>query len=189
MNYSKRWKEYLRSTQGQVSLFAATFAGAIVLAVVSVAVRSVFFERFVREDYPIADDRLINLVTETTRIGAPPNAGNHFTEEELDQIYGAWISDSIADPDGRVADYLFAVYGRQLLDRIRVTFVAGSNVQKLRAVELIEHAAAGKYRGEALELCQFFRRRAIRRHEPRLENQIDSVIRKLTAANKSVTSD
>lgn len=179
----------MRSTRGQVSLFAATFAGAIVLAVASVAVRSVFFERFVRENYPVADERLMKTVAEIARIGAPPNAGNQFTEEELDQIYGAWISDSIADPDGRAAGYLFAVYGRQLLDKIRVTFVAGSNVQKLRAIELIQHAAGGKHRREAVELCREFRRRAVRRRETHLKNQFDSVIRKLTAANNSVTSN
>jgi hypothetical protein len=52
---SPRLRWFIKSAQGQLTLLGLTFVGAIGLAVVTVALRSVLFEPYIREAYPPLD--------------------------------------------------------------------------------------------------------------------------------------
>jgi hypothetical protein len=56
-------REYIRSVHGQLSLMALAFAGAVGLAVVSVCLRSAFFERYARELHPPLEGNLKDLAS------------------------------------------------------------------------------------------------------------------------------
>ena len=50
-------KAFLRSVPGQLSLLGVTFLGAIALAVLTILLRDILFEPYIREKYPPADAR------------------------------------------------------------------------------------------------------------------------------------
>jgi hypothetical protein len=58
---SPRWRRFLRSVQGQLTLLGVTFVGAVGLAILTIALRPVLFESYIREKYPAADVSVIQL--------------------------------------------------------------------------------------------------------------------------------
>src|SRR5205085_10290248 len=111
----KGLKAFVRSASGQLALLAVTYVGALVLALGSIALRDVFFERYVREKYPLLDagleaavremaagqgraGGLLALAQERAKRQTDDRWGERDPEAEaldrvLDTVYGAWIED------------------------------------------------------------------------------------------------
>lgn len=182
----KRWLSatFLRSVHGQLLLLAGTYAGAVVLAVVAVGLRSVFFDRYVRETFPQPSERVLSLMkqvatSEGRLAGRDSTSIRELSGPELEQAYGAWIRDPALDPRGRTASLLLWAHPEFMIKRIRLTCVAGSPAQQARALELLAHDHDRSTHSEAQFLCQFLKARAHRRGEVGLFKQADEALRQL----------
>ena len=171
-------KAYLRSVTGQLQVLAAVFAGALVLAVVTLSLRSALFERFVREKMkPLPEALERDLAQDPTGRrcldGAP---------EDTDLIYGAWIERDGLDPGGELARSMFTLKTERALERARVTLVAGSAAQRRRAVEFLSRAEGTEASRRAAELCRHAEARARRRGEEELLHRAESVEARLESS-------
>jgi hypothetical protein len=165
---------YLRSVQGQMSLFGVVFVGGVVLAVAAVCLRDRLFAPFVREKYPPLDDELAARAREE----APADL-DRLGPGELEQLYGAWIEIPDLDADGRLARRLAEAQGRWLLPRLRRTLVVGNAAQRGRALDWLLLVPLERS-AEAVELARAARARAARRKEEELLHRADVVLEKLS---------
>lgn len=182
----KRWLSapFLRSVQGQLVLLAGTYTGAVVLAILAVGLRSVFFDRYVRETFPAPSERVLALMNRVAHSNGPltdrdSEAIRELSGPELEAAYGAWLNTKALDPRGRVTMLLLWPHSAFMIKRIRITCIAGSLAQQARALELLARDPDRSTKDEALSLCQFLRERAHRRGEGGLRKQADEALHQL----------
>ncbi|MBI4606381.1 MAG: hypothetical protein HY721_30820 [Planctomycetes bacterium] len=173
-------RDGIRSPRGQLALLAGAYAGALVLAVVALALRSAFFESFVREKHPPLPEGLKGKV-ERLRAGEGPG---QVTPEEAADLYGAWIDDPALDPEGRVPRALLSggpsgMSASALSAAVRRTLAAGSAAQRLRALGFLAGAAHPALRDEALRLARSLTEHARRRGEREIVVRGEAVLREI----------
>ena len=137
---------YLRSVRGQLSLLGAAYGGAVLLAVVAVCVRSIFFEHFFFEHFEPPSPRLQQLAGDLAAGRAGPAQVAVEKAEDRQVLYGAWLSQPAQE---LMARSLLAADGRRILERIRRTLVTGDLPQRTRAVELLGLVTADDLKPEA----------------------------------------
>ncbi len=200
---------YIRSIHGQLSLLAATYSGAIVLAIAAWSCRSLFFEPYVREKFPPLPGEVAAVLPTIAAGHAPAEALSTAIEplalEEAKKnmrfgvkeprpaeveaarhrlwhgVYGAWIERDNHAADGRIAAILHAQGAPFVLERIRQSLVVGSPRQRRRALDLLGEIPDPAGKAEARSLADFARQRAERRQETALVEQAEATSRKLGA--------
>jgi hypothetical protein len=160
-------RTFMRSVPGQLTLLGVTFAGALALAIVTLCLRSVFFERFVYDKHPKLEEPLATLAQDLAAGRAGTAQIDDAIKEEakrkarpsrvpgdpseplppevarmmvLDVLYGAWLADSPeepSDPLGKLARELMTSYSSDTLALVKRTLTVGNPEQRLRAVELL----------------------------------------------------
>src|SRR5262249_1741501 len=140
-----------RSVPVQLALLGATFVGAIGLAVVTVCLRSTFFEPYVRETYAPAAEDPLRLVARLERPASakksePKDSLEAATEEaqkraqeaaDWDALYALWMNPRDEGPDPERVRRLLWTQPEATLERIRATSVVGRPAQRARALELL----------------------------------------------------
>jgi hypothetical protein len=190
----------IRSVQGQLGLLALTYAGGVMLAVLALCLRDIFFEKYIREKYPPLGEASGALVTrlaagrgsvedldKLAEEQAKQRAGEFPVErvypqvqnELMDAVYGAWIEDPERDPDGNLARRLLSAKAEFIIARIRRTLAAGSPGQRLRAVEWLALGPPKDHETEWLDLALWARARSQRRGETELANRAGAVVHQL----------
>jgi hypothetical protein len=178
------WRDRVRSARGQMMLFGLTFLGAVVLAVVAVCLRDVFFERFVREKYPpLAEgdrDRAGDLAAANVEPGKLEELLRDLGGAPLrEAVYGAWIEEPDLDPQRRLARRLAVAQPDWLLERLARTLVAGNPQQRGRATQWLA-LLPDEQNHRARELARFARIRAERRREDNLIAEADAALETLS---------
>jgi len=189
-----RWRAFLRSVPGQLSLFGITFLGAVVLAVVGLFFRDSFFERHSHEHYKplssatekVAKELLRNDLTAEQEKKALEQLGEMPSEREqqLDELYGTWIEDRLQepgqrlDPNNRLARRLMRLCGSEMLQRVGRTLVVGNAAQRSRALQMLELADSEALRPGSIELARYARTRAERRGDVDLAHQAADLLRR-----------
>jgi hypothetical protein len=195
----KLTRQFIRSVQGQLSLLAATYAGAILLALGAWIFRSILFEPYIREKFPplkadlavallqVADGQadpgtlaktIDELAEKETRAGDIDSARDKLWAE----IYGEWINRDDLDPANRLAGVFLSEQNCLIFERLRRTLVAGNEQQRGRALYLLGLTATDEDRALARQLCAYARERALRRNEPELVRQAEQVLNALGPA-------
>lgn len=165
---TKDWKIFLRSVRGQFTLLGITYAGALVLAIGAVCTRSLLFERFVREKHPPLPSALRSVAEDFSSGRTHGKRFESLSSAELDALYGAWISEFVADPHARLAMALWKHHGEETMNRLRGTLVAGNRKQQMRALDLLAFQARGELRPVVAELSRYALDRARRRGDDEL---------------------
>jgi hypothetical protein len=133
------WLKALRTVRGQVILFAATFLGAIVLALLALLLRERVFEYYVREKYPVLAEVNRKRIEELSAQDVDPKRldellGAVGQPDNWAQVYGAWIEQPGLDPDDRLGKRLASAFSDHLPERLKRTLVAGNLEQRGRAL-------------------------------------------------------
>jgi hypothetical protein len=195
---------YIRSLRGQLSLLAAVYLGAVVLAIAAGCGRTWLFEPYIHERFPPVPNRLAGPVRDLAEGKSAPEqleeviaavARQEAASEDakvrrqqkeessrarlLDAVYGTWIEDAASDPHGRLAAFLLSEPSGSIIERIRQTLVLGDERQRSRAMHLLRFASTAAVKPEAMALCAYARQRAQRRREPELVRQADAVLQHL----------
>lgn len=172
-----RW---LRSVQGQLTLLAGVLAGAVVLAVATVCLREVVFERTVYQRLPEVPAEVADAVTAFARDEAATQPAVREGETEL--VYVVWLTDdtSSEQPD-RVARYLASEpLAKQTLGWVRRTLATGNPSQRQRALSLLGYFAdSPEHARTALTLARRERERAKQRGEAELVETAQTVVERL----------
>jgi hypothetical protein len=155
---------WLRSVPGQLALLGGAYLGAVVLAVVALCLRGVFFERFIGETYRAAPEDLTAALRAAAAGEATPEQLRRL-EEDPNLLYDVWMANADLDPQGRLARRLLARHGRLTLERVRRTLALGTAAQRGRALDLLALADEAELRPEVVQLCRYELRRARRRGE------------------------
>jgi hypothetical protein len=191
----RSWRAWLRSVRGQLSLLAATFAGAVALAVVMVCLRGLVFERYVREVYPPlegwSEEAAQLLAAPNTSAGRIAELGKEMQRridrhddpkrryQDLERIYGAWISEGRASASPLLPGRLTRLQRDWVLQRLRRTLVAGRPTQRAAALSWMEIIVVEPEGGdEVVALAEYARRRAVARNEPDLQRLAEAVLAK-----------
>ena len=172
-------REFLRTVRGQLSLLAAAYVGALVLALAALCLRSLFFERFVHDKFAPVPERLQTLAADLAAGRGDPGQLRALSSEDVNLIYGAWLDQPDLDPAGRLARDLLTADGARILERVRRTLVAGNPAQRARAVELLGLVDVAELKPEVCFLCDYAARKAQRRGEAELAGQADAVLDRL----------
>ncbi len=198
MTFSKRWPfiepEKARSVPVQLALLGVTFVGALGLAVLSLCLRSIFFERYVRETYAPLTESAEELISRLERPKVeskkekaeeePPVADPAVERRKLADwhaVYSLWMNPP-ADPvvdEARLRKLLWSK-PEATLERIRATSVVGNPAQRTRALELLSSVPASPVRDDAVALSRFVRERARRRGELSLFTRAEQIYQMLT---------
>lgn len=183
----KLHKTWLRSAAGQLSLLGVTYLGALALAGLSLPLRDVFFERYVREKYPPLTGQAERLThdlaagragaeevrTLADGLAARPAGGDREREAArraaLDQLiwtlYGAWISEPALDPKNILRNCLLNDFSGSTIQRVRITLAVGNAFQRRRSVEFLTAPPARADSSEVADLLRYAAQRAERRGE------------------------
>ncbi len=152
-------REGLRSPRAHAWLFAGTLLAALVAAG-GMASQRAFFERFVRERVVEPEPALAALIERVRRGDASADDELRGVAREAGAaLYGAFLSGDPHqhdddDGDARLARLLVEADAASVAMRVERTLVAGSALQRLRAVELVLFApdpAFGPVINRALE--------------------------------------
>lgn len=157
----RNWAYFMRTLRGQFCLIGALYLGALVLAVVAICLRTVFFEGFVREKYAEATERSTDLLKEVADRGRC----QELSKKELENLYGAILRENQPDERRPIVRTLFDTQGEFLLERIRRTLAAGNPEQRRTALTLLEECPLD-LRDKARTLCDYAQIRARHRGEP-----------------------
>jgi hypothetical protein len=182
---SQAWKQRVRSVQGQLALLAVTYAGALGLVVLALVLRTVLFERYVREKFEPMPAPLQAAAQRIASGQQPADSVMAFNQKEDGLLYGALLQHGVEDPEHRLADALAHHRPRWLLDQVRGTLVAGSLPQRQRALDLLCSISAEPLRPEMVRLCEFCCQRATVRGEPAMLDRARDLIRDLQHAEKT----
>jgi hypothetical protein len=192
---TERWPIFeparLRSVPVQLGLLAATFVGALGLAVVALAVRNVFFESYVRESYAPLSEAPESLLTRLERTATPAKRSEDEEESaqaapdskelaDWDALFSLWMNPHPDAPSEQRVRRLLWTREEPTLDRVRTTSVVGNRSQRARALELLASVPAARVRNDAIRLCRFVRERARRRGERDLFTRAEQVFRSLS---------
>lgn len=190
-------KKRLRSAPGQLSSLGVLFLGAIALGIVVVCLRSSVFERYSRETYSSLDDRTRPLAqilaVREIREDQLAEVGNQLAERsqnvtlnsqqnnaqptDLERLYGAWMQDEIADPDGLFPRRLTRLQRDWVFDRLKVTCVAGSPAQQARALVWLRLVSEDRGNFDrARELAEYVRRKAERCGFAEIQHQAEAIL-------------
>jgi hypothetical protein len=179
-----------RSVAVQLGLLGVTFVGALGLAVVALCLRSLFFEKYVREIHAPPAENAEALVSRLEHPGPAEDrprglsvevrlAADRRAAADWDALYGLWMSPIPGSPaEARVVKLLWS-RPEATLARIRATSVVGNPDQRARALVLLSSVPASPVRKDAAGLCRFVRERARRRGEWSLFTRADQVYRAL----------
>lgn len=190
---TEAWKAWVRSVRGQLSLLAATLAGAVAVSVVIVCLRGVLFEHYVREKYPPAGAWAEEAARDLTVPDAPPTRLTEIRTaaakmynlacetkrpaKELEELYGFWIENPHLDPHGSLAVRLTQYVPEWVVARLRRTLAAGSPTQRERALQwLLAIADVNEVAGSVRELATQARHRAATRGEESIRLQAEAVL-------------
>jgi hypothetical protein len=206
MTFSSRWPfiepERARSVPVQLGLLGVTFVGALGLALLTLCLRSIFFERYVRETYPPLTESAEALMTRLEHPPAEPEppkpkekspepipieepATNRRFAADWDSLYSLWMNPP-AEPldEGRLRKLLWSK-PEATLPRVRTTSVVGNVAQRTRALELLSSIPDSPVRDDAVALSWFVRERARRRGERSLFTRADQVYQKLVTHHQA----
>jgi hypothetical protein len=187
---------WARSVPAQMGLLAATFAGAIVLALVTLGLRALVFERYVRETYPPSTEHPRALVerleSALSSAGKPAADADELADgpadpqtvalreaADWDALYALWMTRPAGGPGEQRLRTLLWSRPAATLERIRGTSVVGNLAQRSRALELLASVPASHSSSDALRLCRYVRERARRRGEHDLFTRADRVLQSL----------
>lgn len=176
---------WLRSIEGQLGLFAATFAGAVVLAVAAIALRGRLFEPYFHEKYPALTERQGERARELAGEKIPRGRRLELVESltesptAFEATYGAAIRDADIDPQGRLMAALMEELPDRVLARLRKTLLVGNADQRRRALGYLGRIVPQNRRNEAAELVRAARTRAARRGESELVEEADAALARL----------
>ena len=129
-----RWRDpgHVRSVRGQLELLGWVLLGAAVLAVALVPLRSSFFEGFVREKPPAADEGLRLVVDRFMRGEAPPDS-LLADQGWRDRLYRLLASESNVEAVSSAISLLRSRDQDHTVRSLHRTLVVGSSVQRLWA--------------------------------------------------------
>jgi hypothetical protein len=170
-------KPYLRSAHFQMLLFAATFVGAVVLAIAALSLRGVLFEPYCLAKFPKLEQTV--FAKELAEGKGDPKRLKDLPDAELHALFGTLVNDPESDPHDHVAKALLSVRSASILDKIRITLVLGNREQRMRSVELLARFVDSDRQAEAAQLCRFARDKAWRRGETDLQQQAETVLVRL----------
>jgi hypothetical protein len=173
-------RQGLRSLQGQLTLLALAYVGALLLALVALCCRSLFFERFLGETFRAASEDLAPLLQAAADGTARGPELLKLKNADGDVLYEAWMHDEQLDRQGRLARYLFSVQGDLILERARRTLAVGTREQKARALDLLGWTDSPELRREADRLGRRALERALRRGEDELGGRARDLLQKLS---------
>ncbi|GAA4428717.1 hypothetical protein [Bremerella cremea] len=171
-------KAELRSAKIQGLMLIGVLLGAIGLAVVSLCVRELFFEKYVREKFPEITEKVTRraqFLVETN----PANNPNPVESTEEEWLYAAWIQDEQLDPQGSLAQQLFELAPEHMLDRCCRTLVVGNIEQRQRALQLLSFAPPQDHVDEIRRLATYAREKSSRREEAALVTAADGLLARL----------
>ncbi|MBM83686.1 MAG: hypothetical protein CMJ78_24265 [Planctomycetaceae bacterium] len=172
-------KLYLRSARGQLTLIAVVLVGAVVMAAISVGLRSLFFDGTIRQKLPSATEQVQKIVERITEGKGDIARVDEFTDRELQEVYGLLINEPEVDTERIISARLSSQHTGYMLRQLRVTHVVGNQIQRTQALELMNLINDPKVAQEALKLGRFALRRAKNRQEPAIVKKATSVIRHL----------
>lgn len=173
MKTDRPWKNVLRSPRGQFILLAIAFGGALLLAGTALAMRSLVFERFVREKYPPATDALRTTLAAAVHDESKRKGAADLSADDFFIAYGLSINEEIDDPGLRLPRAWAASRPQELFDRLRATSVAGSRGQRLRAIEFLDLIVDPRLAEERERWKALLRERARRRGETEIVERLD----------------
>lgn len=173
---SKAIRRKLKTAEGQLMLLAATFAGALVLAVGTLCFRSVLFEPYIRHRVAELGDDLKERGKKVASGKEPAESLKKLTATQVAGLYGGLINGTLDDDENLLADSLFKFHSPVLMDRLQITAAVGNHNQRLKAVELLKISGKDN-RSRAAELCRHHFDRARRTGNTELRKHAEAVLR------------
>lgn len=180
MNY-KSIRRRLKTARGQLLLLAATFAGALVLAVGALCLKSVLFEPCIRHRVAELSDDLAERGGKVASGEQPAESLKKLTSTQVAALYGGLINGRLDDDGNRLTGSLFEFQSPVLMDRLKITAAVGNPSQRQRAVELLRISGEDN-RPRAVELCRHIYDRARRTGDKELGELSESVLRELESS-------
>ncbi|MCC6458867.1 MAG: hypothetical protein IT260_00250 [Saprospiraceae bacterium] len=162
--------DFLRSPRGMLALFACTFAGAVLLAVAA-AFNRPFFEKFVAEKYGVVTAQEDSLMR-TTDPASFVRKVQLLTPGKQTRLYEIWMQRPGKYPEQMPA-WILSGNRDTLFQRIRVTLLAGSAVQRQMAALFLSRTRLP----EAKVMLLDERKRAYRRDEQDVVSYLDELLR------------
>ena len=164
----RTFADFLRSPKGILALFAATFAGAAVLALAA-AFNRPFFEKYVSEKYSVVTAQEDSLMR-TTDAAAFVRKVQLLTPGKQTRLYEVWMQQPGKYPE-QMPSWIMSGNTDSLFHRVRITLVAGSAVQRQMAALFLSRSG----RPEARAILTEERQRALRRDEQDVVSYIDEL--------------
>jgi hypothetical protein len=179
----KTIRRKLKTAEGQLLLLAATFAGALVMAVGTLVARPFLFEPYIRHRVVELPDALKERGEQVASGELAADSLKNLTVAQVAGLYGGLINNSFDDGENRVAESLFKFHSEVLMDRLKTTAAVGNHGQRRRAVELLEMSkdepSGMANRSRAAELCRHIFDRARRTGDTELRQASEAVLRQL----------
>lgn len=128
----------MRSPRGQFTLLAAAYAGAMLLAVVALGMRSLVFERwFLREKFPRPTQKLHESLAQASGNPREIERAADLPADDFHIAYGLWINGELDDPRFELARAWSRKRPKDLFTRVRGTCLVGSPKQRRRALDAL----------------------------------------------------
>ena len=180
----KKLRKYLSSARGQLTLLGGVNAGAIVVAIVALTLRTVFFQTYIREKFPELSKPLRLAAQEVANGKNPDSLFDGIAENELQSVYGSWINREIKDERQLVAQGLVEHHSDLLIIRIRTTLIVGSRQQQIRALELLRLLSPADQTASTRKWVRLVQERARRQNDQQVMEAATGTLRELSKNTK-----
>lgn len=164
-------KAQIRGVRGQLTVLAVVYAGGLTLAVASILLRGVFFERYARENHADLPERLLPVVRALAQEQPPEETLAALPADDVRLLYGNWINAPERVDEVFFAKNLCTARGDLILSALRRTLAVGSPGQRSRAMAMLRFVEQPSLRSGCRQLWQYALLRAQQRGEAKLAGQ------------------